>query len=227
MPQVRVIGQFGNACTLPERALGSGRAGKHSRLAVPEGDRLPNRLPTRSTIEAGGLPLDVAHRVKLHDIEGAHEPRVVEQLHDLMRLSVVQPAGNRRADARRKGWVDDVEVEADMQVGGRGVDAAQDILHERRMPCSSTARMSWHRTPAAAMASFSSWSIERAPMTETSVGRMAENSRPRRIRARSSFPVRNARLMPCMLPEGEDCGVLKSGWASIQRTATRFPSRAT
>ena len=54
----------------------------------------------------------------------------MEQLHDVMRLPVIQASGNWRANAWCEGWIDNVEVEADMQVGRRRVDAAQDILHK-------------------------------------------------------------------------------------------------
>src|SRR3954470_21699002 len=57
----------------------------------------------------------VEKRVELDDIDRAHQIRVVQQLHDEMRLAIGCAARHRGADAGRDGGIEKIDIETDMQ----------------------------------------------------------------------------------------------------------------
>src|SRR5579864_8488158 len=58
--------------------------------------------------EAGAPAPLVQERIELDDVERADEARIVEHLHDEMRLAISRPARHGRADAGRQRWIKEI-----------------------------------------------------------------------------------------------------------------------
>ena len=143
-----------------------------------------------------------------------------------MRLAEGRAAGHGRADAGRDLRIEEIDVEADMQ---QAVAPRSTVRITSRMmaaaPRSSTVRMSKTLTPRSPIASRSAGSIERMPSWKTLFGGTSGRSAGR-MPVEAASPQKKATGMPCMLPDGEVCGVLKSAWASSQSTKSGRPTSA-
>src|ERR1044071_2989963 len=77
-------------------------------------DFLPKRRRGEFGAENGGHVAIVEDRIDLDQIERTEQTRIRGDLHQHVGLSVVQPALDRRANARRDRGIADVQVERQM-----------------------------------------------------------------------------------------------------------------
>jgi hypothetical protein len=79
----------------------------------------------------GALAPLVEERIELNDIEGANEPRIVQHLHDEVRLAIGCAARHGRADARRQRRIEEIGIDADMQDAVALGDPVEDAPQQR------------------------------------------------------------------------------------------------
>src|SRR3954447_1091696 len=65
--------------------------------------------------DAGAFSPVVEERVELDQVERGDKPAVAQHFHDQMRLAHRGAAGHRGADAGRDVWIEEIDVETDMQ----------------------------------------------------------------------------------------------------------------
>src|SRR5512144_1252617 len=66
--------------------------------------------------ENGSLVVLVERGIELDDIERSDPPRVRDHFHAELRLAVVRSARHRRADAGRDAGIEEIDVEADVEM---------------------------------------------------------------------------------------------------------------
>src|SRR5215212_2406792 len=74
----------------------------------------PHQARSELDCELGGLVAVVEDGVDLHDVEGGDDLRLVDELHDEVRLPVGEAAADGGTDAGGDVRIDDVEVEGDV-----------------------------------------------------------------------------------------------------------------
>ena len=70
--------------------------------------------------------------IDLDEVQRAQQARVGDHLHHHVRLAVVEPALDRRADAGRDRRIADVEIERDVDAAGAVAGERQRLLDDRR-----------------------------------------------------------------------------------------------
>ena len=67
--------------------------------------------------EHGGLVAHIQGGIQFHDVQGGHSARIGDHFHAQLRLTIGQSAGHRGADAGRDFRIEEIHIEAHVQVG--------------------------------------------------------------------------------------------------------------
>jgi len=76
----------------------------------------------------------IQRRIQLDEVEGSDQTAVMQEFHDQMRFVESRTAWNRRADGAGYRGVEEIDIEADMQVAVFGRNTIEEARQRRLDP---------------------------------------------------------------------------------------------